>query len=39
MNIENVIDNFQTFNNFARNRRMVVSTELLFSHPERVSST
>lgn len=38
MNIDNVIDNFQTFNNFARNTSNGGINRIAFSHPERLAA-
>ena len=38
MNLQNVIENFQTFNNFARNPKNGGINRIAFSHPERVAA-
>lgn len=38
INLQNVIENFQTFNNFARNPKNGGINRIAFSHPERVAA-
>ncbi|WP_445684156.1 M20 family metallo-hydrolase [Staphylococcus sp. FSL K6-3157] len=38
MNLQNVLDNFQTFNNFARNEKNGGINRIAFTHPERLAA-